>query len=84
VRHRQRANRRTGSGKIGSYLFSKHRIFTTPIVHEEFTGLRITPNLYTTLPELDRFCEVMASIAAQSVCRRSGTHAAGVLFQFPV
>ena len=50
-------------GKIGSYLFSKHRIFTTPIVHEEFTGLRITPNLYTTLPELDRFCEVMASIA---------------------
>jgi isopenicillin-N epimerase len=49
--------------KIGSYLFSKHRIFTTPIVHEEFTGLRITPNLYTTLRELDRFCEVMASIA---------------------
>ena len=49
--------------KIGSYLFSKHRIFTTPIVHEEFTGLRITPNLYTTLPELDRFCDVMASIA---------------------
>ena len=50
-------------GKIGSYLFSKHRIFTTPIVHEEFTGLRITPNLYTTLPELDRFCEVMSAIA---------------------
>lgn len=50
-------------GKIGSYLFSKHRIFTTPIVHEEFTGLRITPNLYTTLPELDRFCEVMSTIA---------------------
>lgn len=50
-------------GKIGSYLFSKHHIFTTPIAHEEFTGLRITPNLYTTLPELDRFCEVMSSIA---------------------
>ena len=49
--------------KIGSYLFSKHRIYTTPIVHEEFTGLRITPNLYTTLSELDRFCDVMASIA---------------------
>jgi len=49
--------------KIGSYLFSKHRIFTTPIVHEEFTGLRITPNLYTTLPELDRFCELMSAIA---------------------
>src|SRR5881275_725290 len=50
-------------GKIGSYLFSKHHIFTTPIVHEEFQGLRITPNLYTTLTELDRFCEVVTSIA---------------------
>src|SRR5262244_1426615 len=40
---------------IGAYLFNKHRIFTTPIVHEEFTGIRITPNVYTTLGELDRF-----------------------------
>src|SRR5689334_24941109 len=41
---------------IGSYLFNKHRVFTTPIVHEEFKGIRITPNVYTTLNELDRFC----------------------------
>jgi isopenicillin-N epimerase len=41
------------------YLFDKHRIFTTPIVHEEFQGIRITPNVYTTLGELDRFCEQM-------------------------
>src|SRR5215218_3578482 len=34
---------------IGSYLFSKHNIFTTPIVHDEFRGIRITPNVYTTL-----------------------------------
>ena len=49
--------------QIGSYLFSKHKIFTTPIVHEEFTGIRITPNVYTTLWELDRFCEIVAQIA---------------------
>ena len=54
-------------GKIGSYLFSKHHIFTTPIIHEEFTGLRITPNLYTTLPELDRFCELMAEVARKGL-----------------
>ncbi len=54
-------------GKVGSYLFDRHRIFTTPIVHEEFQGLRITPNLYTTLPELDRFCEVMAMIARKGL-----------------
>jgi isopenicillin-N epimerase len=53
--------------KIGSYLFDKHRIFTTPIVHEEFQGLRITPNLYTTLQELDRFCGVMANIARKGL-----------------
>jgi selenocysteine lyase/cysteine desulfurase len=47
---------------IGNYLMSKHKIFTTPIVHEEFTGIRITPNVYTTLWELDRFCEQMTLI----------------------
>ena len=48
---------------IGSYLFNKHRIFTTPIVHEEFKGIRITPNVYTTLTELNRFCDLMEKIA---------------------
>jgi isopenicillin-N epimerase len=52
---------------IGSYLFSKHHIFTTPIVHEEFQGIRITPNVYTTLGELDRFCEVMEMIARKGL-----------------
>ena len=49
--------------KLGGYLMSKHKIFTTPIVHEEFTGIRITPNVYTTLWELDRFCSVVADVA---------------------
>ena len=49
--------------EIGSYLMAKHKIFTTPIVHEEFTGIRITPNVYTTLWELDRFCEIVERIA---------------------
>jgi selenocysteine lyase/cysteine desulfurase len=48
---------------IGKHLFSKHHIFVTPIMHEEFQGLRITPNVYTTLGELDRFCEQMELVA---------------------
>ncbi len=52
---------------IGNYLFDKHRIFTTPILHEEFEGIRITPNVYTTLPELDRFSNVMESIARKGL-----------------
>ena len=49
--------------QIGTYLMAKHKIFTTPIVFPEFTGIRITPNVYTTLWELDRFCEIMEKIA---------------------
>ena len=37
----------------------KYRIVTTPIVHAEFNGLRITPNVYTTLDEVDTFTEAM-------------------------
>ena len=57
----------TDPGAIGSYLFNKHRIFVTPIIHQEFQGLRITPNVYTTLPELDRFSDVMESIARKGL-----------------
>jgi selenocysteine lyase/cysteine desulfurase len=53
--------------KIGSYLFDNHRIFTTPIIHEEFQGIRITPNVYTTLSELDRFCNVLEMIARKGL-----------------
>jgi selenocysteine lyase/cysteine desulfurase len=52
---------------IGSYLFNKHRVFTTPIIHEEFKGIRITPNVYTTLGELDRFCALMEQIARKGL-----------------
>jgi hypothetical protein len=52
---------------IGSKLFARHRIFTTPIVHEEFKGIRITPNIYTTLGELDRFCNLMEMIARKGL-----------------
>jgi isopenicillin-N epimerase len=54
-------------GVIGSYLMGTHKIFTTPIVHDEFRGIRITPSVYTTLPELDRFCEVMTTIAKKGL-----------------
>jgi selenocysteine lyase/cysteine desulfurase len=49
--------------KLTSYLWEKHRIWTTPIVTEgEYQGLRITPNVYTTLEEIDTFAEVMERV----------------------
>jgi selenocysteine lyase/cysteine desulfurase len=53
--------------QLGSHLMAKHKIFTTPIVHEEFTGIRITPNVYTTLWELDRFCNIVESVAKKGL-----------------
>jgi isopenicillin-N epimerase len=53
--------------EIGGYLMAKHKIFTTPIVHDEFTGIRITPNVYTTLWELDRFSEIVETIARKGL-----------------
>ncbi|MGH9873752.1 MAG: aminotransferase class V-fold PLP-dependent enzyme [Pyrinomonadaceae bacterium] len=57
----------TNPSAVGSYLFDKHRIFTTPIIHDEFQGIRITPNVYTTLGELDRFCNLMETIARRGL-----------------
>ena len=52
---------------VVKYLFEKQKIFSVAIKHEEFEGLRITPNLYTTLPELDQFCTQMESIARKGL-----------------
>ena len=54
-------------GALGSYLMDRHKIFTTPIIHDEFKGIRVTPNVYTTLKELDRFCGVMEMVAKKGL-----------------
>ena len=43
--------------RLQPWLLEKHRIVTTLIVHPEFSGLRITPNVYTTLDEIDVFVD---------------------------
>lgn len=47
------------TAQLGEWLWSTHGILTTPIKHDEFEGLRVTPSVYTTLAELDRFCDVI-------------------------
>ncbi len=50
------------SGALNTHLWRNHRIIVTTIKHPEFEGLRVTPNLYTTLEELDRFCDAMEHV----------------------
>jgi len=45
--------------KLGAWLMAKHHIVNTPILHDEFNGLRITPNVYTTIDEIDIFSDKM-------------------------
>ena len=46
-------------GKLGAWLLDRHRVVTTPIVFPEFGGIRVTPNVYTTLDEVDLFADLV-------------------------
>ncbi len=50
------------SGALASHLWNRHRIIVTPIKHDEFEGLRVTPNVYTTLEELDVFVDAVEAV----------------------
>jgi selenocysteine lyase/cysteine desulfurase len=50
------------SVELTDYLWKKHRIIVTAIKHDEFEGIRVTPNVYSTLEEIDRFCDVMETV----------------------
>lgn len=54
-------------GKICDHLFAKYKIYTTPIVHEQFRGVRVTPHVYTRLDELDFFIEAVEKIAREGI-----------------
>ena len=53
--------------KLGVWLMAKHRIVNTPILHDEFTGLRITPNVYTTVDEIDVFADKMTEAIRKGI-----------------
>ena len=44
------------------HLWNQHRILVTGIVHKDCHGIRVSPAVYTTLPELDRFCDAVESV----------------------
>ena len=52
---------------LNNYLWDKHRIITVAIKHDEFEGLRVSPSVYTTLDELDRFCDVIETVISRGL-----------------
>ena len=50
------------SPKAYEFLWSKYRIITAAIKREDYQGLRVTPNVYTTLEEVDTFSMAIADL----------------------
>jgi selenocysteine lyase/cysteine desulfurase len=55
------------TARLASHLWERRRIIVVPILHEEFQGLRVTPNVYTTLQEIDAFAEEMERVLARGL-----------------
>jgi selenocysteine lyase/cysteine desulfurase len=45
--------------KLATALQTKHGIYTAVMAHEEYTGIRITPSVYTTVQEIDYFAKAV-------------------------
>jgi selenocysteine lyase/cysteine desulfurase len=48
--------------QINSFLWDKYRIITTAINRPEYNGIRVTPNIYTPLEEIDTFVSAMEDL----------------------
>ncbi|MFL3001760.1 MAG: aminotransferase class V-fold PLP-dependent enzyme [Cytophagales bacterium] len=51
--------------ELADKLFDEHNIFTVPIDDDRgIRGIRVSPNLYSTTEDIDKFIEAMLTIAA--------------------
>jgi selenocysteine lyase/cysteine desulfurase len=55
------------SAKLTEHLLKDHRIVTVPIPHPQFEGVRVTPNVYTTLADIDVFVAAMNQVLRNGI-----------------
>jgi len=53
-----------GPRELERILFTRYKIHTVPIDYENVSCVRVTPHVYTRLPELDKFVRAIKEIAA--------------------
>jgi selenocysteine lyase/cysteine desulfurase len=53
--------------KLSEHLFARDKIVTVAIHHRDFSGIRVTPNVYTTPREIDAFTEAMRRVLAGGI-----------------
>ena len=44
---------------LAGHLWDAHRILVVAIKHPEFEGIRVSPSVYSTIQEVDRFSDIM-------------------------
>jgi len=54
------------AGKLGEALLIKYNILVTPIGGPGFNGIRVSPNVYTSIAEIDRFCDAVETIITRA------------------
>ena len=55
------------TAELAQHLWKQYRIIVTAIKHPEFEGLRVTPHVYTTLEEIDRFTEAVEKVIKEGL-----------------
>ena len=45
--------------QLADWLWARHGILVVAIDHEEVAGIRVSPSVYTSLADLDRFCDAI-------------------------
>lgn len=53
-------------GQLSAWLF-KNGVFVTTITHPQFKGIRVSPNVYTTVDEIDRFGDLMVQASTKGI-----------------
>jgi isopenicillin-N epimerase len=54
-------------GALNGWLYNKYRIVVTGISNAEFSGMRVTPSVYTTVDEVDRFSEAVLTAIKKGI-----------------
>jgi selenocysteine lyase/cysteine desulfurase len=53
--------------KLAEWLLKERQIVVSPMGHPDVPGIRVTPHVYTTLPEIDRFVDAIATATRDGI-----------------
>lgn len=55
------------TAELVAWLLAKHNIFVTNIINPDIDGIRVSPNVYSTVQEVDRFADAMLIAATKGI-----------------